>query len=101
MSASQLRLSSHILKEHYGEIVEKVGLNILRKGWTTIASIKQDTGLAISKVLYTFYIKLLYSVLNIYSFIPHPPASNCNPESAVFNFACNTGELCKSLSQFI
>ncbi|CAB3981280.1 DNA-directed RNA polymerase III subunit RPC3 [Paramuricea clavata] len=50
MSASQLRLSSHILKEHYGEIVEKVGLNILRKGWTTIASIKQDTGLAISKI---------------------------------------------------
>jgi hypothetical protein len=59
MSASQLRLSSHILKEHYGEIVEKVGLNILRKGWTTIASIKQNTGLAISKVLYTFYIELL------------------------------------------
>ena len=52
MSASQLRLVSYILKEHYGEIVEKVGLNILRKGWITIGNIKQDIGLAISKVLY-------------------------------------------------
>lgn len=50
MSASQLRLSSHILKEHYGEIVEKVGLNIIRNGWTTLACIKKDSGLSISKV---------------------------------------------------
>ena len=52
MSATQLRLASHILKEHYGEIVDKVALNILRKGWTTITSIKKDTSLPISKVLY-------------------------------------------------
>ena len=50
MSATQLRLASHVLKEHYGEIVEKVGINILRKGWTTIASIREETSLPISKV---------------------------------------------------
>lgn len=50
MSASQLRLASYILKEHYGDIVEEVGLYVLRKGWTTLACIKQDIKLNIGKV---------------------------------------------------
>ena len=50
MSATQLRLACYILKEHYGETVENVGMCILRKGWTTLASVKQDTGLTISKI---------------------------------------------------
>lgn len=50
MSASQLRLASFILKEHFGEIVEEVGLYILRKGWTTLAGLKQETSLNIAKI---------------------------------------------------
>ncbi|XP_028399023.1 DNA-directed RNA polymerase III subunit RPC3-like [Dendronephthya gigantea] len=50
MSATQLRLASWILKDHYGEIVANVCLQILRSGWATLASIIKETALPMSKI---------------------------------------------------
>ena len=59
MSASQLRLASYNLDEHYGEIVKEVGLSVLRKGGMTLGSLKKDTTLNISKVFQIVWVLLL------------------------------------------
>jgi hypothetical protein len=61
MADNEQRLAAYILKEQFGETVEKVGMSVLRKGcqWATLASVKQDTGLSVSKVLYTILTSLI------------------------------------------
>ena len=45
MSAVQKRLASYILKEHFGDIVERVGTYLTRKGARTLKDIVSETKL--------------------------------------------------------
>lgn len=50
MSAKQILLASLILEQHCGDIVARIGKNILNKGFTTLSSIALDTGFSKNKV---------------------------------------------------
>lgn len=45
MTQAELRLCSLLLKEHFGEIVEKVGSSLLRTGPRPLRLLVGDTGL--------------------------------------------------------
>ncbi|XP_046864525.1 DNA-directed RNA polymerase III subunit RPC3-like isoform X2 [Xenia sp. Carnegie-2017] len=50
MSAKQILLASLILEQHCGDIVARIGKNILNKGFTTLSSIALDTGFSKNKI---------------------------------------------------
>lgn len=51
MTQAELRLCSLLLKEHFGEIVEKVGSSLLRTGARPLRLLLGDTGLLPEQVL--------------------------------------------------
>ena len=50
MSKFQISLCSLILKEHFGDVVEKVGVYLIKKGLTPFKVIVQETALSSEKV---------------------------------------------------
>ena len=50
MSAVQKLLASHILEEHFGSLVEKVGTCLVARGHQTLRDVVRDTGLATEEV---------------------------------------------------
>ncbi|XP_077576534.1 DNA-directed RNA polymerase III subunit RPC3 [Stigmatopora nigra] len=50
MTSQEVRLCSLLLREHFGEVVEKVGTHLLRGGTQTLRSIVQGTGISVDLV---------------------------------------------------
>ena len=50
MSAIELKLSSRILKEHYGDIVEKVCIRLISYGATPLRPLAQELSLKVDQV---------------------------------------------------
>ncbi|XP_061530170.1 DNA-directed RNA polymerase III subunit RPC3 isoform X1 [Phycodurus eques] len=50
MTSQEVRLCGLLLREHFGEVVEKVGTNLLRGGGQNLRSIIQETGVSLDLV---------------------------------------------------
>lgn len=50
MSKTKLELCKHILTDFHGELVSKVGYQLLMKGLTSLKQLSADTSLDIAKV---------------------------------------------------
>ena len=50
MSSSQIHLVKLILSEHFGSVVEKVAVHLLKKGPTPLKIIASDVGLKLDQV---------------------------------------------------
>ncbi|XP_027868517.1 DNA-directed RNA polymerase III subunit RPC3 isoform X2 [Xiphophorus couchianus] len=51
MTAQEIRLCGLLLQEHFGEVVEKVGTHLLRRGAQNLRTIVQETNLSVKKCL--------------------------------------------------
>ncbi|XP_057690601.1 DNA-directed RNA polymerase III subunit RPC3 isoform X2 [Corythoichthys intestinalis] len=47
MTSQEVRLCGLLLREHFGEVVEKVGTNLLKGGTQTLRNIVQETGISV------------------------------------------------------
>ena len=54
MSKTEVRLCSLILREHYGEIVDKVGTNLLKNNCTPLRIIVNETKLKHDQVFFPY-----------------------------------------------
>ena len=52
MSQELISLCSIILKEHYGDVVERVGCSLAKKGSLPIKLLSDDTNLKIAQVIH-------------------------------------------------
>lgn len=61
MTAQEVRLCGLLLREHFGEVVEKVGTHLLRNGAQNLRTIMHETGLSLDLVpfLYLLFLCLL------------------------------------------
>ncbi len=59
MAVNQIQLCSLILREFQGEIVEKVGVYLIKKDETPLRIIAQETSLKLEQVLLLFVILIL------------------------------------------
>ncbi|XP_032415345.1 DNA-directed RNA polymerase III subunit RPC3 isoform X1 [Xiphophorus hellerii] len=50
MTAQEIRLCGLLLQEHFGEVVEKVGTHLLRRGAQNLRTIVQETNLSVNLV---------------------------------------------------
>lgn len=50
MTANEVRLCGLLLREHFGEVVEKVGLHLLRNGQQNLRTIVHETGMPLDQV---------------------------------------------------
>lgn len=50
MTAQEVRLCGLLLQEHFGEVVEKVGRNLLKSGTQNLRAIVHETGLSVDLV---------------------------------------------------
>lgn len=51
MTAQEVRLCGLLLREHFGEVVEKVGTHLLRGGAQNLRTIINETGISLDLVL--------------------------------------------------
>lgn len=51
MTAQEVRLCSLLLREHFGDVVEKVGSHLLRSGAQNLRTIIHETGITVDLVL--------------------------------------------------
>ncbi|MEQ2216744.1 DNA-directed RNA polymerase III subunit RPC3 [Xenoophorus captivus] len=51
MTVQETRLCGLLLREHFGEVVEKVGTHLLRSGAQNLRTIVQETNLSVKKCL--------------------------------------------------
>lgn len=65
MTAQEVRLCSLLLREHFGEVVEKVGVHLLRSGALTIRVLAHETGLSLDLVIVALPIPHKCRPLNI------------------------------------
>ena len=50
MTQAEIKLCSLLLREHFGEIVEKVGTFLVRTGSQPLRAVCADTGMALDQV---------------------------------------------------
>lgn len=50
MTQAEIKLSSLLLSEHFGEIVEKIGTHLIRMGSQPLRMIAHDTGMSLDQV---------------------------------------------------
>ncbi|XP_061462884.1 DNA-directed RNA polymerase III subunit RPC3 isoform X2 [Rhineura floridana] len=50
MTQAEIKLSSLLLREHFGEIVEKIGTHLIRMGGQPLRMIAHDTGMSLDQV---------------------------------------------------
>lgn len=50
MTTQEVRLSALLLREHFGEVVEKLGTHLLRNGSQTLRTMVQETGMPLDLV---------------------------------------------------
>lgn len=50
MTAQEVRLCGLLLREHFGEVVEKVGTQLLRSGAQNLRTIIHETGITVDLV---------------------------------------------------
>lgn len=50
MTAQEVRLCGLLLREHFGEVVEKVGTHLLRGGAQNLRTIIHETGISLELV---------------------------------------------------
>jgi len=50
MTTQEVRLCGLLLREHFGEVVEKVGIHLLRSGTHNLRTIVNETGLSVDLV---------------------------------------------------
>lgn len=50
MTAQEVRLCGLLLREHFGEVVEKVGTHLLRSGAQNLRTIIHETGISLDLV---------------------------------------------------
>ncbi|XP_020665898.3 DNA-directed RNA polymerase III subunit RPC3 [Pogona vitticeps] len=50
MSQAEIKLASLLLREHFGEIVEKIGTHLIRMGGQPLRMIAHDTGMSLDQV---------------------------------------------------
>lgn len=64
MTTQEVRLCGLLLREHFGEVVEKVGTHLLRSGAQNLRTIIHETGISLDLVLPYFtswtYLYLIY-----------------------------------------
>ncbi|RMC22756.1 hypothetical protein DUI87_00238 [Hirundo rustica rustica] len=70
MTQAELRLCSLLLREHFGEIVEKVGNSLLRTGPRPLRLLVGDTGLLPDQALYGDAGELLVEELLLHGLLP-------------------------------
>lgn len=71
MTAQEVRLCGLLLREHFGEVVEKVGRHLLRSGAQNLRTLIHETGISLDLVLPLHLLSLLlpmkyYNTLCIY-----------------------------------
>lgn len=50
MTQAEIKLCSLLLQEHFGEIVEKIGVHLIRTGSQSLRVIAHDTGTSLDQV---------------------------------------------------
>lgn len=65
MTAQEVRLCGLLLREHFGEVVEKVGVHLLRSGTLNLRALANETVTSLDLVTLVFFITLLFT-LHIY-----------------------------------
>lgn len=75
MTSQEVRLCGLLLREHFGEVVEKVGITLLRGGTQNLRSILQETGVSLDLVtpLLVLHVTLvmMQNVSTFYNVCPH------------------------------
>ena len=59
MSLSETNLCGRLLKEHYGDVLEKIGLHLAKKGPSPVGIIAKDTSLKVEQVTSAHYFDLM------------------------------------------
>lgn len=53
MTTQEVRLCGLLLREHFGEVVEKLGTHVLRSGSQNLRTIVHETGMPLDLVCFT------------------------------------------------
>lgn len=59
MTAQEVRLCGLLLREHFGEVVEKVGRHLIRSGAQNLRTLLHETGISIDLVPLLHLLSLL------------------------------------------